>query len=208
MGKLSHLTSGVDKIRKRLESAEAMGGDVSDLFDEGFGRVNSNLNKAMKDLVAESNRQQNTAFSSVVSQAVLAVTQSQQMFLNAVSRITDEVISSRDSLTKEVGKVSSGVGSVNQSLAGQINNLAKSVERLPTQFPEQKETDLSGLAKDIKAVGSAIRSIPAPLIPKTDLTGLEKTIAGLEKKLSKRVHIFEIQRDANDLAKTITVRTK
>lgn len=204
MGKLAHLTSGVEQIRKKLENAEM--GDIGNVLDDGLAKVNKNLQDSLDKLVKEANQSQNVAFSNAVQQAVLSVTQSQQIILNALSRITAQVIESAEATSKEVDKVNSGVGGVKSSLAGQIDNLAKLVERLPTQIPEPEKVDLSGIDKNIKALGGVIKAIPAPIIPEQkDAT---PAIKALEKKLAKRVHEFTIHRDDDKLVTKITVKAK
>ena len=205
MGSLAHLTGGIDKIRTKLEQADAMGLDLSDLLGKKFDDVNSKLEKNLNTLITQANQSQNTAFSTAVQQAVLNITQSQQIMLNSNLRVLQELVKLKEELSEEVGEVKSGVGSVNESLASQIENLAKSVEKLPTRFPEQKDVDLSEIVSGIKNLYSSIKAIPVPEMPKQkDIAPLFKN---LEKKLSKRVHTFEIER-ANDLIKKIVVTTK
>ena len=205
MGSLAHLTGGIDKIRTKLEQADAMGLDLSGLLGKRFDEVNSKLEKNLNKLVAQAGQTQNTSFANAVSQAVLSITQQQQMMLNSNASVLTELIKLKKELSEEVEEVKAGVGSVNQSLAGQIDNLAKSVERLPTQFPEQVKTDLSGLINGLKEIHSSVKSIPVPKIPaQKDMSPLFKN---LEKKLSKRVHTFEIERE-QDMIKRITVTTK
>ena len=208
MGKLSHLTSGVQDIRRKLESAEM--GEVGNLLDENFTKVNRKLEKSLNSLISQANQYQDRAFTSAVQQAVLGVTQSQQIILNALSRITEQVLESshelREELKGEVEKVDGNVGSVAGNLAGLIDKLAKSVERLPTAFPEQVKTDLSNLEKGLLQLELAIKEIPMPEMPKS--IDIRPQLSGLEKKLGKRVHTFKIERGKDNLIHTITVVTK
>ena len=205
MGSLAHLTGGIDKIRTKLEQADAMGLDLSGLLGKKFDDVNSKLEKSLNTLITQSNQAQNSAFSNAVQQAVAGITQSQQILLSSNMGLVQEILKLKKEISEEVEEVRAGVGSGNQSLAGQMDNLAKSVDRLPTSYPEQIKTDLSGVMNGIKAVQSSVKSIPVTKIPaQKDIAPLFKN---LEKKLSKRVHTFEIERD-QDMIKRITVTTK
>ena len=103
------------------------------------------------------------------------------------------------------------------------NRLEKSIKGLVSQarnsqaaqndiLSEQVKTDMSGLDKGIKEVGRAVKDIPPAKFPdmSSNFKLMEKKIADLQKKLSQRVHVFEIERDPQngDLVKRIVVRTK
>ena len=79
----------------------------------------------------------------------------------------------------------------------------------PLSPPEPEKVDLSGVNKGIAAVGRAVQSIPTAQFPdmSADFSKLEKKINDLKKKLSTRVHVFDIERE-NDLVKRITVKVK
>ncbi|MBU8921778.1 MAG: hypothetical protein KOO63_08160 [Bacteroidales bacterium] len=104
----------------------------------------------------------------------------------------------------------------NQRLSARIDALStvtdditKSVNALPTQFPVAEKVDLSGLDKTIKTVGVAVKNIPTTKFPdmRADFSRIEKKVTDLQKELSKRVHVFDIERE-NDLVKRIVVRAK
>ena len=112
----------------------------------------------------------------------------------------------RKEMKGEVGRVNDNVGNSSGSLSGLIDKLAKSVDKIPTKHPEQLKTDLSGLEKGLIKLELAIKEIPLPEIPK--MVDVSPQINELKKMISKRTHTFEINRGANDLIKTVTVRTK
>jgi hypothetical protein len=206
MPKLDYLVKGLQQTQAKLDSAAEMKGGLSESIGKRLEESNKMLVGVLKEIVTE---QTNGAlFSSSVHQTVLSITQNNQLLLRSLEKITmaveKEVTQSNKQLAKEVVKVGKAVGSVDTSLSGQINNLAKSVERLPTQYPKQKETDLSGINSAIKAVGNAVMNIPKPPV-----VNIKPEMANLEKRLDKRVHTFEIGRDPTTGGiKKITVSVK
>ena len=165
---------------------------------------------ALKSLVDESNRQQNTAFSNVVNQAVLNIAQSNRGMLNTLSAMEQQALSGRKALGKMIDANGKAGADSKKALTADIKTVAASIAKLPTQFPVPKDVDLSGLSKDIKTVASAVKNIPTaefPAFPKPiDLTPQFKDI---KKMLNKRVHVFEFDRDpATDLVRKMTVRVK
>ena len=205
--KLEHLVKGIEQTQARLKRADMVKEGLEESIARRLDESNKMLVGVLKELVAE---QTNGAlFSSSVHQTVLSITQNNQILLRALEKqtrnVVKEVESSNRNTIKEIEKVNKSVGSGNQALEGQINNLSKSVDRIPTQFPVQKETDLSGLSREIKSVGAAVSNIPTA--KPADLRGVESKISSLETKLSKRVHVFEIERGKEGIKK-VTVRTK
>jgi hypothetical protein len=208
MGLLSGYTDGAMQIRDKLEKNEV--GDSEDYFERGFSKVNKNLEGTLKELIQQAGQSQDMAFNRAVSQAVLSVTQSQQIILNALQRITSEVISTgKDVKDQGASTVKSGVSGMEKSISAQIAALATTVAKLPTQFPVQKETDLSPVINGLKQVNNAVKalpkSIPEVVFPKQ--LDFSKDIKSLEKKIDNRVFEFNIERD-NELIKKVTVRTK
>ena len=117
----------------------------------------------------------------------------------------------RNDLNKNIDATSKAGTIENKALQAQITNISTDVAKIPTKHPEQIKTDLSGLGKDIKEVGRAVQSIPTAKFPdmSNNFKLMEKQISDLKKKLSQRVHVFEIERDPhNELVKRIVVRTK
>lgn len=183
MGNLAHLTNG--------QSRDASEGIQQALLALLASRVDEN--NSSKDVISE-----------------LAKSKKLLVDLNDKLNNNDFAQKTIAELNKSLGVVERTTSAENRALMGEIKNLANALSRLPTQFPEQIKTDLSGLDKRIKAVGMAIKSIPTSKIP--DLSSvikeLKKEIADINKMISKRVHVFEIHRDSQKLVNKITVSTK
>lgn len=209
MGSLAHLTGGMERVKEKLAQADAMGLDLSDLLGRKFAEVNENLGKNLKTLVEQSASAQSGAFSRAVQDAVMNITQSQQIIINSNLGVLQGLLKLKEELSEEVEEVKSGVGSSSSTLAEQIGEVAKSVGRLPTAFPEPEKVDLSKVLNGISNLGTMVKSIPTeiPKAEKTDLSAIEKRLEALEEAMKKRVHTFEVER-VNDQIKTIKVRTK
>ena len=186
MGKLAYLKERLEKAKISPEDVEK-GNDehrkeLSNIMAGGFTSAASNLESALSRLVTESDKAQNKSLAGAVDGVVKAVAVTQEMFSEGIAQISQEVKLSQDILTdeissinKEIGKVSSGVS---QNLAGQIDNLAKSVKRLPTQFPPQKEIDLSDITY-------ALKTMP----------DVSPQLKRIEDRMKSREFIFDVQRD-------------
>ena len=135
MGNLAHLTGGMDNVKKRLDQANHIGTDLSDILGNRFKEVNSNLEKNLKTLVEQASNMQNSAFSGVVEKAVLNITQSQQLMLNSNMGVLQELLKLKAELSEEVSEVRTGVGSSSESLSEKIKELEKGISQLPTSFP-------------------------------------------------------------------------
>jgi len=209
MGSLSHLTGGMNRIKEKLDQADAMGLDLSDLLGKKFGEVNSSLEKNLKTLVEQSSQSQSRSFQSAVQDAVLNITRSQQIMLNSNMGVLQELLKLKEELSEEVGEVKSGVGSSSESLSEQINGISKGIERLPTSFPEAKEVDLSKVLNGIMNLNTQVQSLPTsiPKPEKVSFASIEKRISALEDTFKKRVHVFEIERK-NDQITKVTVKVK
>ena len=117
-----------------------------------------------------------------------------------------ELLDSRDKVSNEVRSVGGDVNTKSTDIKNLIGKLSKSIDKIPTKFPEQIKTDLSSLEKGLLQLGLAIKEIPLPDIPKPlDIT---PQLSQLERKLGKRVHTFKIERGKDNLIHTITVVTK
>ena len=212
MGKLSQFTEGISNIRTQLDDADSVKGNMDSMLEGRFSEVNENLGKAMQNLVSESNKQQNDAFRLAVEQAVLAVTQNNQIVLNSLNRMSQEAQKGQDGLNSNINSTGKAGSVENKALQAKLETVLTDISKIPTQFPKQIKTDLSGLDKAIMAVGLQVDSIPTAKFP--DMSGnfskMEKKITDLQKKLATRVHVFEIERDSmnGDLVKRIVVRTK
>ena len=209
MGSLSHLTGGMDRIKEKLAQADSMGLNLSDLLGKKFEQVNTSLEKNLKTLVEQSSQSQSRAFQNAVQDAVLNITRSQQIMLNSNMGVLQELLKLKEELSEEVDEVKTGVGSSSESLSGQINEIAKGIERLPTSFPEPKEVDLSTLMNGIRNLNAQVKSLPTsiPKPEKVSFASIEKRISALEDIFKKRVHVFEIERK-NDQISKVTVKVK
>lgn len=178
--------------------------------DADVAKMQKKMVTALKSLVDESSRQQNTAFSNAVQQAVLTISQSNQTMLNSLERMSREAQSGQKGLSQSIEANGKAGSEGKQAIQTQLKTLSAELAKLPKSLPIPKDVDLSGLSKDIKVVASAIENIPTakfPEFPKpVDMTPQFKEIM---KKLSKRVHVFEFERDKlTELVTKITVRTK
>ena len=209
MGSLAHLTGGMERVKEKLKQADAMGLNLSDLLGQKFGEVNANLEKNLKTLVEQSSQSQSRAFQTAVQDAVLNITRSQQIMLNSNMGVLQELLKLKEELSEEVEEVKSGVGSSRQSLSGQINEIAKGIERLPTSFPEPEKVDLTKVINGIMNLNNKVSSLPTdiPKPEKVSFDSIEKRISALEEVFKKRVHVFEIERK-NDQISKVTVKVK
>ena len=204
MGNLSQYAEKIQRVQDKLDDA----GSVDSILENRFSEVNANLDEAMKNLVDESNKQQNEAFRGVVERAVLAVTQNNQIVLNSLNRMSQESESARNSVKNDISGNSQKMQKNNQALTGQLDALNKQIAGLPTQFPEQIKTDLSGIEKGIRHLMSAISSIPMPEYPKqADMSPqfkrIEKQLIALKKKPN---HEFIVHRNSDDLVTKVTAK--
>lgn len=207
MGNLSHLTGGMDQVKKRLDQANNIGLDLSDILGKRFGEVNSNLEKNLKTLVEQSSQSQSRAFQTAVQDAVLNITRSQQIMLNSNMGVLQELLKLKEELSEEVNEVKSGVGSSSETLSEKINVLSKGIERLPTSFPQPEKVDLSKVLNGIMNLNTQVKSIDIPKPEKVSFASIEKRISALEDTFKKRVHVFEIERK-NDQISKVTVKVK
>lgn len=210
MGNLAHIVEGLNSDKDRQSETDAVRGNLDSMLDGRFKEVGKNLESSLRTLVSESGKSQSAAFQQAVNQAVFAINQSNQIMLNTLNRMSQETDGNYKAVSKGVGEATKSVGGAEQKLAGQINNLAKSVELLPTQFPEPEKVDLSGITKEIKALQSNVKNIPTakPAKP-TDISGIVKRLDKLEKKIAARVFEFIPERDDLDnLIQKVTVKVK
>jgi len=207
MGMLEGYTGGMNRIKQKLDQADAMGLDLSDLLGKKFGEVNTSLEKNLKTLVEQSSQSQSRAFQSAVQDAVLNITRSQQIMLNSNMGVLQELLKLKEELSEEVSEVKTGVGSSSETLSGKIEEIAKGVQRLPTSYPEQKDVDLSKVLNGIMNLNKEVKSIDIPKPEKVSFDSIEKRISALEDVFKKRVHVFEIERK-NDQISKVTVKVK
>ena len=207
MGTLSHLTGGMDNVKKKLDQANNIGLDLSDILGSRFNEVNSTLEKNLKTLVEQSSQSQNRSFQSAVQDAVLNITRSQQIMLNSNMGVLQELLKLKAELSEEVSEVRTGVGSSSESLSEKIKELEKGISQLPTSFPQPEKVDLSQLMNGIMNLNSQVKSIDIPKPEKVSFSGIENRLKMLEENFKKRVHVFEIERK-NDQISRVTVKVK
>lgn len=209
MGSLAHLTGGMERVKEKLAQADAMGLNLSDMLGKKFAEVNENLGRNLKVLVEQAGNAQSGAFSKAVQDAVMNITQSQQIIINSNLGVLQGLLKLKEELSEEVEEVKSGVGSSSTSLSEQISVVAKGIERLPTSFPEAKEVDLSKVLNGIANLGTIVKAIPTeiPKVEKTDLSDIVKRLTALEDAIKKRISVFKVER-INDQIDTIKVTTK
>jgi hypothetical protein len=208
MGNLSQYADQIQGVRSRLDEADSIKEDMDDMISKRFEAVSKEMMKSLENLVNTNNK--DSIMSSSVTQGVLSIAQNNQLIMRDLEKemraINKQMMENYNSTKSEVGKVRDHIGNISGSLSGMIDKLAKSVDKIPTRFPEQIKTDLSGLEKGLIKLELAIKEIPLPEVPK--MVDVSPQINELKKMISKRTHTFEINRGANDLIKTVTVRTK
>lgn len=153
-----------------------------------------------------------SSMSTSAEEAVLSVTQSQQMLLNALARLQQQVENSNKAMQQvidirpvlsELGKIRTSVGNIsdsaktgNTSSRKDVANLSAQVIALGLQIdalPVPKEIDLSGLSSDLNGLKTSIAAIKIPEIPKTiDVTPQLKE---MEARMSNRIYKFDVIRD-------------
>ena len=214
MALLGERVKQVQNMQSKLDEADAIKSDSSEFlnarFDESDKKMDKTLQKVLKD------QSEQAVFASSVHQTVLQVAQNSQLMLTGIlsdlKEIERQVNAKSDSIKSDVGKVKGDVSSSQQNMTGKLDKISADLAKLPTQIPEPPKTDLSQVINGIKQVGSAVQNIPTAKFPdmSPSFSKMEKKIAELQKKLSTRVHVFDIERDKHngDLVKRITVRTK
>jgi len=207
MGMLSGLNDKLQGVQGRLQEADDMNYDMDSKISSRMDATDKKLEENLESVLKKQSEQ--AVFATAVHQTSLQVVQNIQVMLQGMLsdiKVVERKLGEKtDKLSSEVGNVKSGVGSSEKATLAQLKSIADSLAKLPTQFPEQIKTDLSGLERDIKAVGMAVKNIPTTKIPPAqDISPFFKK---LENKIDKRVHTFDIKRDNNDQIKTITVRT-
>ena len=211
MGKLAGLMEGMNTVKGRLDEADSIKKDSTAFLNERFDESDKKMGDSLKGVLKEQSEQ--AVFAAAVSQTVLQVSQNSQIMLhnmiNDLKLLERQMNQSAKDINSEVKSTISGT---KKDLQAKIDKISTNLAKLPTQFPEQKKTDLSGLDKAVMAVGLAVQNIPTAKFP--DMSGsfskMEKKITDLQKKLATRVHVFDIERDPQngDLVKRIVVRTK
>ena len=185
MGNLSQYAEQIQGVQSKLNEAESIKDNMDEMISKRFEEVSNKMMKSLEGLVNANNK--DTIMSSSVTQAVLSIAQNNQLLMRDLEKemrqTNKDMTANNNALKAEVKKVGDGVS---KTLAGQLTNIAKQVSAIPTQFPDQIKTDLSGLEKGIEGLMSAISSIPQPDIPKqADMTPqfkkLEKQLNGLKK---------------------------
>ena len=213
MGNLSQYADQIKGVGSELKSAKVLSENIDSIIEKRFDAASGEMVKSLKKLISDST--QDSVFSNSVHQAVLSISQNNQMLMGDLTKDMRKLVVEVDSKQREFSKaVSAELESVNRnvnakikSLEGSVSSMEKNVGKLPQQFPIADKVDLSGLVKDIAAVRSAVASIPTAKIPKPqDLT---PQLKALEKKMSSRVHAFDVIRDEySGLVKRITVKVK
>jgi hypothetical protein len=206
MGNLSQYAEQIQGVQSKLNEAESIKDNMDEMISKRFEEVSNKMMKSLEGLVNANNK--DTIMSSSVTQAVLSIAQNNQLLMRDLEKemrqTNKDMTANNNALKAEVKKVGDGVS---KTLAGQLTNIASQVKAIPTQFPEQIKTDLSGVEKGIRNLMSAISSIPLPDIPKqADMTPqfkrLEKQLIALKKKPN---HEFIVHRNSDDLVTKVTV---
>ena len=207
MGNLSQYAEQIQGVQSRLDEADSMKENMDDMISKRFEEVSNKMMKSLEGLVDSNNK--DSIMSNSVTQGVLSIAQNNQLIMRDLEKemrgINKQMMDNYSSIKSEVSKVGDGVS---KTLAGQLTKLAKQVEAIPTQFPDQIKTDLSGVEKGIRHLMSAISSIPMPDYPKqADMSPqfkeLKKQIA---QSLKKKDTEFIVHRNSDELVTKVTAK--
>lgn len=196
----------MNNVRGRLDEADSIKNDTSTFLNQRFEESDQRMKKGLSSVLKEQSEQ--AVFAAAVHQTVLQVTQNNQAMLH--NMINDLKLLERqiNQSAKEINKESSDIS---KGLQAQIKEISSSIDKIPTEHPEQVKTDLSPVLNGLRQVSNAVKalpkSIPEVVIPKP--MDYSNDFKRLLDRLDKRVHVFEIERDPhNELVKSITVKTK
>jgi len=211
MAKLEHLLGGMKQVQSRLDEADSIKTDATSFLNERFDQSDQKMSDNLKNVLKEQSDQ--AVFAAAVHQTVLQVTQNNQMLLhnmlNDLKVIERQVNDKAGMIKSDVSTFKGDVSKGQKNVTSKLDKLSADLAKLPTQIPEPEKVDLSGLDKAVMALGLQVDNIPTAKSPDISgkFSGLEKKISDLQEKLSKRVHVFDIERE-NDMVKRIVVRTK
>ena len=203
MGNLSQYAEQIQGVQSKLNEAESIKDNMDEIISKRFDEVSKRMMKSLEDLVNTNNK--DSVMSSSVTQAVLSIAQNNQLLMRDLEKelrqTNKDMTSNNNAMKSEVAKVGNDVS---KTLAG----ITRQVEAIPTQFPEQIKTDLSGVEKGIRNLMSAISSIPMPEYPKqADMSPqfkrIEKQLIALKKKPN---HEFIVHRNSDDLVTKVTAK--
>ena len=203
MGNLSQYAEQIQGVQSKLNEAESIKENMDEIISKRFEEVSKRMMKSLEDLVNTNNK--DSVMSSSVTQAVLSIAQNNQLLMRDLEKelrqTNKDMTSNNNAMKSEVAKVGNDVS---KTLAG----ITRQVEAIPTQFPEQIKTDLSGVEKGIRNLMSAISSIPMPEYPKqADMSPqfkrIEKQLIALKKKPN---HEFIVHRNSDDLVTKVTAK--
>ena len=205
MGNLSQYAEQIQGVQSKLNEADSIKDNMDEMISKRFEEVSNKMMKSLEGLVDSNNK--DSIMSSSVTQAVLSIAQNNQLLMRDLEKelrqTNKDMTANNNAMKAEVKKVGDGVS---KTLAGQLTNIASQVKAIPTQFPDQIKTDLSGVERGIRNLMSAISSIPLPEYPKqADMSPqfkkLEKQLNGLKKKDTE----FIVHRNSDDLVTKVTV---
>jgi hypothetical protein len=192
MGKLAGRIKDINRIQQKLatvdRSEDVRRGELDTLLDSRFDKVSDRLNGALDRLMAESDAVQSKSLKKAVDGVVRAVSDTHGIFKQGLQQISEEVALSHNVLTDKLAEIE-----IDGSLADRITDVGKTLSKLPTSFPKQKDVDLSAVMFGMKELAKATPDIGPQ-------------IASLEKRLSNRIYEFKVERDPfNDLIEKIVV---
>ena len=206
-GKLSHLKGDVGAIQSKIARADDIEQNMDSLLDKRFAEVGSKLESTLKTLVDGNNSAQSATFSAAIQNAVLSLTQTQQILINSLSRISTEATEAKGELSSGIGGVEKSVATSNADIVAKMNTSVKAIEKSIKAIPVPKATDLSGLSKDVRSLEKAIKSIPKTVLPKQK--DFSADIKKLMDMIKNRTHTFEVERNTfDDLVTSIKVTSE
>ena len=160
--KLGHLVDGMNGIQRNLDEADSVKSNMDSMLEQRFSDINKTIEASLKDLVRGAKEGQTAAFSGAVQQAMLQLTQTQQILLNSLDRISgdnrgykDEICADLDKLSKEHTKSSS-------SITKQINDTSAEINKNIKALPKPPIKELGAISEKIDGVSKQIDAIPVP----------------------------------------------
>ena len=212
MAKLEHLMGGIKQVQSRLNEAESIKSNTNDFLSQRMDESDKKMDASLADFMKKKGEE--SVFLASVNQTMLQTAQNSQVklgtIINDLKVLERQANDNRGKIKSDVSTFKGDVSKGQKNVASKLDKLSADLAKLPTQIPEPEKVDLSGLDKAMMALGLQVDNIPTAKIPdmSPNFSKMEKKIADLQKKLSTRVHTFEIERNSDDLVKRIVVSTK
>jgi hypothetical protein len=139
MPKLEYLMKGMDSIKTDLDEADHVKSNMDSMLEKRFGAINKNIESALKDLVRQGSDSQAVAFNSAVQQAMLQLTQTQQLLMNSLAKISTAPDEAKEAICADIDKLATRTAKGDLTISKQINDVTadikKSIKAIPVPKP-------------------------------------------------------------------------